>query len=214
MLGILCGLESEAVIARRVPGALVACSAARPEKARGLARDLVARGATRLLSFGIAGGLDQGLPLGTLILGEKVVTDSAVWVCDAAWQAQLQQKLPHARAGLVWGSEILVAKATDKQALHHRYGCAIVDMESQCAAEVAAEFQLPLMVMRTICDRADMDVPDIVMATIAEDGSIDYRKTLLHVVRYPAQIPDLIHVGLGSGKALSVLKKSTHALVG
>ena len=202
MLGILCGLEAEAVIARRVKGAIVACAAARPGLARGLARDLVKQGATRLVSFGISGGLDAALPLGALVLATKVVSPNGAWDCDAAWGDGLAKKLPHAIRGAEWGSETLVGKAAEKQA----------DMESQCAAEIAAEFKLPLMVVRTVCDNANMDVPEIVMHMIGEDGSLDYMKAVRHVLCHPSQIPDLIHVGAGTGKALGALKGTVEAL--
>ena len=208
MLGILCGLESEAVIALQVKGAIVACAAARPEKARALARDLVAKGATRLMSFGIAGGLHNDMKLGSLVIGTKVVSPRGTWQCDAAWGDDLARKLPYAVRGAVWGSETLIAKATQKKELHDKNACVIVDMESQCAAEAAAELNVPLMVVRSVCDHADMDVPDIVMATIKDDGSVDYVKAITHVLRHPSHIPDLVHVGQGTGMALKALKKA------
>lgn len=81
MLGIVCGLEAEAVIARRIAGANVVCSSARPENARSLARQLVGAGATRLLSFGLAGGLRPDLPAGTIIVGESVSAGNGRWEC-------------------------------------------------------------------------------------------------------------------------------------
>ena len=72
MLGILCGLDSEAKIARAIKGATVACAAARPHKARDLARELVANGATRLMSFGIAGALGATGHLGDVVIGTRI----------------------------------------------------------------------------------------------------------------------------------------------
>ena len=212
MLGILCGLETEAVIARRVKGAIVACAAARPGVARDLARGLVKQGATRLMSFGISGGLDVALPLGALVIGTKVVSEKGEWACDAAWGDALAKKLPHAVRGAEWGSETLVGKATEKQAIAKKYGCINVDMESQCMAEIAAETNLPIMVVRAVCDTANMDVPELVMHMIGEDGSLDYMKAVRHVLCHPSQIPDLIHVGLGTGKALKALRGTVAAV--
>ncbi|HEU0117360.1 MAG TPA: hypothetical protein VFR09_01895 [Alphaproteobacteria bacterium] len=212
MLGILCGLESEALIAKRITGADVACAAARPQKARWLARELVKRGAKQLMSFGIAGGLEPGLPIGSLIIGTHVSSTDGKWECDAQWINTLTQRLPEAHCGGVWGSEYLIPTARDKRALYERSRCLIVDMESQCAAQIAAEANLPFIVVRAVCDSSDMDVPPLVMDTIAENGHVSVPKALWSVLRHPSQIPDLFHVGKGTGKALNILKGSISAL--
>lgn len=211
MLGILCGLESEARIARRISGARVACAAARPGKARALARELVEGGATRLISFGVAGGLMPDQPLGALILGAHVKSHQGAWHCDSAWNNTLAQKLPQAAHGGVWGSETLIPTANDKRMLHEQSGCAIVDMESQCAAEVAAEARVPFTVLRAVCDTAEMDVPPVVMAVIGEDGRIDALRAAKHLLRRPREIPDLVHVLRGMNRALAALQASVAA---
>jgi hopanoid-associated phosphorylase len=212
MLGILCGLESEAVIARKIGGAEVACAAARPQKARWLTRELVKNGATHLMSFGIAGGLEPGLPIGALVIGTQVMSTDGSWACDNAWAAKLAQRLPEAHCGAVWGSETLIPTAQDKLALYKKSRCMIVDMESQCAAQIAAEAKLPLAVIRVVCDGADMDVPPVVMAAIAEDGTVNIARALMHILRHPGQVPDLVHVLRGTGKAHAVLKQAAPML--
>ncbi|MDR3449090.1 MAG: hypothetical protein P4M15_04985 [Alphaproteobacteria bacterium] len=205
-LGILCGLEDEAKIARQIPGAIVACAAARPGKARELARGLITQGATRLMSFGIAGALDGSVLLGDLFIGTRIASAKGGWDCDAAWGDQLAAKLPHAKRGGVYGSEVIVDTVAGKAALHQGTGCAIVDMESQCMAEIAAEAKLPFTVVRAVCDDANMNVPDVVMASIDEDGSINIGYAVGHILRHPLQIPDLWHMLCGTGKALKALR--------
>lgn len=212
MLGIICGLESEAAIARRLKETDVAVAGARPQKARWLGRELVKRGAKRLMSFGIAGGLEPGLPIGSTIIGTQVVSVDGTWQCDGQWINELSQKLPEAHCGGVWGSEFLVPTAREKRTLYEKSRCLIVDMESQCAAQIASEANIPLAVVRVVCDSSDMDVPQLVMAAISEDGSINIGKALWHVMRNPKQIPDLLHVGKGTGRALRILENSIKTL--
>lgn len=211
MLGIVCGLESEAELARKIAGARVVCAAAQPSKARRLARELVEQGATRLMSFGIAGGLEPLLPIGSLVIGTHIHSLQGKWSCDDAWRKDLVRRLPHARSGGVWGSEILVAKAQEKKALFGKFNCSIVDMESQCVAEIAAEAQLPIAVVRVVCDSSDMDVPPFVMEAIAEDGRINIRRALTSLLGKPSQIPALMHVGKGTRTALQVLEAGLNA---
>ena len=207
MLGILCGLESERKIAAGIDGAQVTCSAARPHKARELAQELVRAGATRLMSFGIAGSLDTSVRLGDLVIGTRVVADNGLWACDEAWGKGLASKIPHARLGGVYGSEVLVTTTHAKESLHQKTGCAIVDMESQCLAEVAAAAQLPMIVVRSVCDDASMNVPPFVMAAIGEDGSTSVLRALGHLALHPLQTRDLFDVMRGTAGALRALKQ-------
>ena len=207
MLGILCGLESEAKIARQISGALVACAAARPHKARELTRELVAKGATRLMSFGIAGALDSSVGLGDVVIGTRVVSPKGKWMCDDAWGWELAGKIPHAKPGGVYGSETLIPTAAEKDALYRTTACAIVDMESQCAAEIAAEAKIPFIVVRTVCDSAAMNLPPLVTAAVAEDGSVDVLRALGSLARHFAQVGDLFHLMLGTHKALAALHR-------
>ncbi len=206
MLGILCGLESERKIARKIDGALVACAAARPHMARDLARELVALGATRLMSFGIAGSLDTSVQLGDLFIGTRVENEKGRWDCHEEWGQALADKIPHAKRGGVYGSEVLVATCEAKDALHRKTGCAIVDMESQCLAEVAAQAGLPLIVVRAVCDDARMNVPPFVMAAINPDGSTNVLRAMTHLAMHPAHASDLWHVIGGMNRALRELK--------
>ncbi|MDP9127798.1 MAG: hypothetical protein M3N08_06040 [Pseudomonadota bacterium] len=211
MLGILCGLESEAAIARKIPASDVACAAARPGQARALAQKLVEKGARHLVSFGVAGGLKPGLPVGALILATHVVSLKGRWECDKPWNAAFAARHPVVQLGGVWGSEMLVPTADDKRALYEGSACVIVDMESQCAAEIASAARLPFTVVRAVCDTAAMHVPPVVMAAISEDGSVDARRAITHLARRPREIPDLFHVMLGINRALRALKRSLPA---
>lgn len=212
MLGILTGIEAEAKIARLIANADVACAGARPQKARWLARDLIRRGAKRLISFGIAGALEPGLPVGAMVIGAQVASADGTLPCDSRWTADLMQKFPEAHCGPVWGSEKIVGSARDKRALYEKSRCLVVDMESQCVAQIAAEAGVPLAVLRVVCDSVDMDVPPVVMASINEDGSINIGRALWHLARHPLQIPDLFSMTRGTSKALGVLKQAAKSI--
>ncbi len=212
MLGILCGLESERKIARKIDGALVSCAAARPHMARELARELVALGATRLMSFGIAGSLEPSVRLGDVFIGTRVENDKGRWECDEAWGRELAMKIPHAKRGGIYGSEVLVATCEAKSALFRGTGCAIVDMESQCAAEAAAQAKLPFTVIRAVCDDAGMNVPPFVMAAINPDGSTNVLRAMAHLAMHPSHTRDLWHVIGGMTRALRELKGIRNSL--
>jgi hopanoid-associated phosphorylase len=211
MLGILCGLESEAALARRIRGARVGCAGARPGKARVLAQELVKKGVKRIVSFGVAGALQPGLAIGTLVVGTHVASPNGMWPCDEGWSNALASKFPQAQKGGVWGSETLVPTAASKKMLYKQSGCMIVDMESQCAAEAAEAAKIPLAVVRAVCDTSAMNVPPAIMAAITEDGRVEISRAMRHILTHPMEIPGLFHVMRGINRALASLRETLPA---
>lgn len=211
MLGILCGLDSEEKIAATVPRAIVACAAAQPAKSRYLAQQMVDRGVKRLMSFGVAGALHPDLPVGALVIGRTVVSPEGRWLCDADWAGQLAQKTG-GTLGEVWGSETLVAESAAKIGLNRDTGCVIVDMESQCAAEVAAAASIPLAVVRVVCDTATHEVPAFTLYATNPDGSINIGRVMSGIVRQPSLLPNLVSIGLSMSRALKELRRAAQAM--
>jgi adenosylhomocysteine nucleosidase len=91
MLAIVTGLAAEARIA--APGGTTIVGGGDSDR---LAADLevaIAEGATRLLSFGVAGGLAPVLRPGDLIVAASVIQGEARWMCDADWSAAIVARL-------------------------------------------------------------------------------------------------------------------------
>src|SRR5512135_2689308 len=73
-----------------LPDALVYCSGASPIRAAAGAAALIAQGATVLVSFGLAGGLDPALRPGDLMLADSVILpDGGRIETDRTWRARL-----------------------------------------------------------------------------------------------------------------------------
>jgi adenosylhomocysteine nucleosidase len=212
MLGILCGLEVEAALARKVKDARVGCAAARPQQARWAARELMAQGATKLLSFGLAGGLEPGLPAGTIIIGTGVQAIDAQWQCDEAWVADLRRRLPGAHCGPVWGSEVIITRARDKRSCYEKSRCLATDMESHAVAQIAAEANVPFAVLRVVADTDAMDVPPAALVPLRGDGRVDLGRVLWNLSRHPGQLRGLIALGLHTRKAMKMLGQARNGL--
>lgn len=208
MLGILCGLEAEAVIARGIKGAKVMCSAAQPGLAHENALRLVNQGATQLLSFGLAGGLKPGLSSGTLVIGSRVCAVEACVECDAGLTETLKKKLPQALSGPVWASGTILERAHDKRTLFLQSGCLCADMESQAVMQAASNADIPFAVLRVIADTADMDLPPAALVPLFVDGRVNMRGVMRSLVRKPWQLPGLVRLGVHTGSAMKVLKKA------
>jgi len=212
MLGILCGLETEAALVRGVGNTLVACSAARPDVARARAHGLIQQGAKRLLSFGLAGALKPGVRAGTIIMGTMVQSGTMIWDCNKEWLITMDSILPGMVVGPIWGSDEIVADAADKHWLFERSRCVCADMESHYVAEAAAEANVPFIVLRVIADTADMGLPPVALTPLQDDGHINMGKILFNILGKPTQIPSLIHLGQNTAKAMRALKKVAETL--
>ena len=210
-LGIVTGLVFEgalltAALGKTNPnGILVGCAGLGREAACKAAQDLIARGATALMSFGIAGGLDPALESGAAVVASEVRNEVTALVCDAAWSVRIYEALVNApcrspagektlKAPLAHASGVL-SHAGDKAALFAATGAAVADMESYGVAEVAAAHKVPFAALRVVADGAGDAVPAVALAATTEDGRVRVGKSILRALANPWQIPGLIRLG-------------------
>ncbi len=212
MLGILCGFKSEEKIAKRL-SPLVRCSGAREVLAKKRASELVAEGATALLSFGVAGGLADNLTPSDIIIGSYVMdSEGRRYDCEGAMQQRFAGAAPHAKHGGVFGSTYVIDTAQAKTQWRDKTGALIVDMESHVIAEIAAEHGLPFGVLRGISDAAEAKLPPAVLCGINEDGSENIAGVLKSLAADPTQLPALLHFAGNTGTALKALARVIAAL--
>ena len=118
-------LALEAGIARG-PGVSVICN-----QSSGLRAALgaaIARGASGIISFGIAGGLAPGLSAGDWVVASGVRRGKDVIATDRAWAQQLLEMLPNAVHANVVGADAVVPGPVEKFQLYDETGAAAVDM--------------------------------------------------------------------------------------
>jgi adenosylhomocysteine nucleosidase len=207
-LGVLAGLQSEArwlspIGERRS----VALSAARQAIAETASARLIVDGATHLLSFGLAGGLDPALPAGTLLLPDVLVLpDGTERPVDAGWHAGLLDRLSDLQpvAGRHLGADLAVADAGAKAALFARTRSLAVDMESHILARAASG--RPFAILRVVCDAAEDVLPPAALAGVKPDGATDIIGVLGSILRHPGQIPALGRLARAAKAADRVLK--------
>ena len=212
-LGILAGLQSEArCVSPFIPAdcrafVSVALSGARAEGAKAACARLIAAGASHLLSFGLAGGLEPALRPGALLVPDRLILpDRTVKAVDAAWHAELLDLLGDLSPviGSHLGSDLAIGSAAEKSALFAETGALGVDMESHILAAAAAG--LPCALLRVVCDAAGDTLPPAALAAIRPDGSTDLLAVLGSVLARPSQIPGLGRLAQSSKAAERVLK--------
>lgn len=198
-VGIVTGIKQEAYIAGKIGFALA--GGGTPLGAEAAAELLVAQGATALLSFGLAGGLDPKLPAGTIVVPYYVLENGMSYATDpdlSAWVGG--PTTPSICAG-----NHIVALASEKQALFQALDAAAIDLESGAVARVAARHAIPFAVLRAICDPAARNLPPAALIALDTTGAIKILPILASLLRHPGQIPDLLALARETARARTAL---------
>jgi adenosylhomocysteine nucleosidase len=202
-------LALEAGIARG-PGVSVICN--QSSGLRAALAAAIARGASGIISFGIAGGLAPNLVAGDWVVASGVRSGKNVIATDRAWAQRLVEVLPNAVHAHVVGADAVVASPSEKFQLYDATGAAAVDMESHIAAEIAAEHRIPFVACRVIIDAAHRALPPAATLGLRLDGTPDVSAVFRSVWRNPHQLPDLIRTALDHHTARRALRSGRKQL--
>jgi adenosylhomocysteine nucleosidase len=194
---------------RLADGALLAVSGIGEGAAAAAARRLVLAGATALVSFGMAGGLDPALICGAVLLPEEVVAHDGAAVSATAteWRQRLRAALPAAFiacGGRLLTSERPVATPDAKASAWRESRAAAVDMESAAIAQVARQARLPFIALRVIVDTASDQLPAAVIAA-SSGGQLRLGRLFAALLRAPSDVGGLIRLSARYRIAMRVL---------
>lgn len=204
-LGIITGMLFEQDVlnaaARNVPGdqrPLIMCRGLGRGAARKAAEDAVAHGATALLSFGIAAGLDPRMGPGAVVTASYIHDGAKTLPCEAAWTERLHAELNRlcrvTRDPIANAHDVLMTPADKAKALAQT-GAPVADMESYAVAEAAVAHGLPFAAIRVVADTAHDTLPKIALSSTTAEGGVDLVKSVLGALVHPGQIPGLIRLG-------------------
>jgi adenosylhomocysteine nucleosidase len=197
-------------------GNLLAISGMGPKAARRAALRLIDAGATSLVSWGLAGGLDPDLEAGAVCVPREVIAADGNRCSTArSWQELLSSSVPSCRR--VGNDALLTAEhaletPADKSAARRATGACAVDMESSAVAQVAAAHGVPFIAVRVIVDTARDSVPPAV-AGASRAGKLRAGRLILGLLRSPLEIASLLRlarryrVALRSLRAVAALGK-------
>src|SRR5260221_2094927 len=206
MLGIVRGLQSEAKILAGLPCAVIS-GGGKAAATRRKIDDLITRGVTGLVSFGIAGGLDPSLRSGDLLLSANVIdADGQVYAGDPQWLGQAMALLPMAQIGQIYASDQIVETTTEKRRLFETQAVLAADMESHHMARAALRHSLPFLVIRSISDRATETLPAALGAGVNEHGATRIAPILLALLTGRLGLVEVIQAGKSASRALRSLR--------
>ena len=184
------------------------------ENALHTAQSLLDAGATALLSWGTAGGLDPALGAGTLVLPRHVIAaDQSKFPVDEVWRNRLDERVSRHVAtcgGILLESLSVFTRPSQKQAMAKYPGAVAVDMESAAVAQVAHHAGVPFVAVRAIADRAITPIPSSAMAAVDDYGRLQVLPLIASLLVHPGELPALIALGRAfraAQKTLSTVAK-------
>jgi adenosylhomocysteine nucleosidase len=213
---VLCtsGLAVEAKIARAA-GFSVVIGAGDRDRTRALVETAAAR-TDCLVSFGIAGGLAPDLEAGRVIVSGEVVSDRQRWAIEPHYRLQLSEfaRAVGAIEGPVFGATSILATQTEKKRAWAETRALVVDLESEIVAGTATALGIPFIVLRTVADTAQRDLPPASLIPLGAGGKPHVSRVFASVLRRPFQLAAMIGLAQETGLALSALIGPARALRG
>lgn len=199
-IGVVVGLAAEARVARPL-GLRVAIGGGTATGADGAAARLVRDGATALISFGLAGGLDPALRQGAILVPRAIVVDGRTIPTDPALSTALGGPTPHT----ILGGDAIAADAETKRRLHNQTGADAIDLESGAVARLADVHGLPCAAIRVICDPAERSLPPAALVALNAAGMIGLGRVLASLAARPGQLRALLALAADAARARRAL---------
>jgi nucleoside phosphorylase len=192
---------------------LVAYSGAGPVNAQSAAELLVAKGATRLVSWGCAASLSASLKPGDLFLADALIDaegyEDGKFCVSPDWYSYAKNRLAKfvvVHSGRLAESISIVSSSKDKKLLHSISGAVALDMETVAVSKVASQYTIPFLAIRAIADPVNMDLPRAINFSLNDLGEIVLRKLLFFLFLHPAELPGLIKLGIHFNSARKTLQ--------
>ncbi len=185
---VVVGLAAEARIARRL-GLPVAIGGGTTEGAHAAACLLMAEGASALISFGLAGGLDPALRPGALIVPATVIAGDERFATDA----NLSRMLGGATDDVVLGAGAVIASCGGKAPASTSEPALRRPIWRAARWRALPRPQgVPFAVLRAICDPAERALPPAALAALDARGAIGVWRVATSLVARPGQLPALL----------------------
>jgi adenosylhomocysteine nucleosidase len=186
------------------------------ERAALAAERAIADSSSVLMSWGLAGALEEDLPAGTLLVPGEVLLESGPSYRTAADQLDwLEESLTDTKVernrSIVSVAHTVIG-GRQKRALSAQTGAAAVDLESAAIAAAAERSGLPFVCARAIADQLDDELPAWVDELVTSAGRTNLRALWPHLIR-PRSVVALARLWRRSARARASLDALARKIV-
>jgi nucleoside phosphorylase len=170
-----------------------------------------ASGAAGIISYGLTGGLADGLKIGDWIIADRLAGAIETYT-DPVWRLALQNRLPKARIGGFFADGRMIDTVAEKRALGRRHDALAVDMESHVAAKVARAHNIPFAIVRIVSDEVGHLLPHAITVSMRPDGGLHTAAMVKSLAGNPRQIGDVAKTMANFARGFAGLKAGARAL--
>jgi nucleoside phosphorylase len=172
------------------PGVVAIAGGGVAERLEAALHQAAANGAAGIVSYGLTGGLADGLKIGDWVVGSRIA-GAIDHDCHPGWRDALASRLPGARIGAFFADGRMIDTIAEKRALGIDHDALAVDMESHVAARVALAHGLPFAIVRIISDEVDHLLPHAITVSMRPDGGFDRTRMRASLAENPGQMRDV-----------------------
>lgn len=196
---------------------LMLVSGTGPDRARAAARTLIENGASALISWGFACGLQSGIRSGDIVIpGLVIASDGGIHSTDSPWRERLAARMSahlSVCSGALVESRRVMPDSRSKELLGRETGALASDMESASICAAAFEAGIPYLAVRAVLDTLGMRVPECAGNCIDRQGRTRLLLLFSGLLRKPADLPDLIRLGWSFREARKSLKSAASVML-
>ena len=193
------------------PGVVAICGGGVAQTLERALTAAVGSGAAGIISFGLTGGLADGLHIGDWVIGDRI-TGAIDLATDPAWTDALRRHLPQAKVGAFFADGRMIDTVAEKRALGLRHDALAVDMESHVAARVAQVHHLPFAIVRIVSDEVGHLLPHAITVSMRPDGGLHTAAMMRSLATRPGQIGDVTKTMASFAKGFRGLKAGARLL--
>jgi adenosylhomocysteine nucleosidase len=172
------------------PGIVAIAGGGVAERLEAALHAATAQGAAGIVSYGLTGGLADGLRIGDWVVGDRIA-GAIDRECHPEWRDAIAARLPGARIGGFFADGRMIDTVAEKRALGVKHGALAVDMESHVAAGVAKAHGLPFAIVRIVSDEVDHLLPHAITVSMRPDGGFDKAAMRASLAQAPGQMADV-----------------------
>jgi len=160
-----------------------------------------------LIFSGVAGGIDPGIRIGDVILGESLIqydygslenetlkvfrpgkipmgssSKNTDFKLDPKIKKLISNRLPDLRMGKILTGDTYINCINTRKYLFEKFGAQVVDMESGAVAQVSEKFEKTSVIIRCVCDLAGADDKNVLSRNLNKAAKNSF-KTLEEVLK-------------------------------